>query len=665
MISYHPAYLMRNPTAWPIVERDFQRITEMEKELAYADTAIYDEYPRAGIGVAAEIVDSPLHDRPLTLDLETTGLDADEGRITHFAFTDRPNYGCVLRPDDERVTRLLRDRSTLVGQNIVLFDWWWLERHGHHIPRSTQIIDTRFLGKLINPDTPNDLSYLTSELADPPLRGFWKAKDDYRKHIERVACIDVDATTRVARGAWDRLERTGQAAFAREYIIPISRVVFESRLGGMKVDKTKMEAAQAKIQESLTERRQLLPDWGGMRTEGQHAKVQEFLYETLGLPLQKKQGTWAVTANRKAIDDLQGLLGRNDKKVQHLTEEQKEDAQQFLDLLSELRDMSKLSTSFLRYKYSAKDMVHPELNPVGTATLRPTCSDPNVLQVPGCKCKPACHGTEKHKCLGVSCHGTNPRCKNARWVFIPDHPDWEIMSVDLSQAEVIGFLWYAEQWDALDQILNRGMDAYQIIANKIFGREATSQERDRTKVDTLAFIYGEGERTQALRLRISVDEIRQRREVYLAALPGVQDFRDQLIRSAMQRGFVESPWGVRRYIRVESSRGRAANEACNAPIQNICPMVTGFAMIKLHAQLPKPARLWTPWVYDELNFVYPRELREQVFEAAQDTLGAPVDKMPASPIKMGSGLRFRLDYAVGSNWGMLQSWKPQAKVMVA
>ena len=48
------------------------------------------------------------------------------------------------------------------------------------------------------------------------------------------------------------------------------------------------------------------------------------------------------------------------------------------------------------------------------------------------------------------------------------------MSVDLSQAEVIGFLWYAEQWDVLDEILNKGKDAYQIIANKIFGRSCVS-----------------------------------------------------------------------------------------------------------------------------------------------------------------------------------------------
>ena len=142
--------------------------------------------------------------------------------------------------------------------------------------------------------------------------------------------------------------------------------------------------------------------------------------------------------------------------------------------------------------------------------------------------------------------------------------------------------------------------------------------------------------------------------MYLYALPGVQDFRVQLIRSAMQRGYVESPWGVRRYIRVEKSTGRAANEACNAPIQNICPMITGSAMIKLHAQLPKPARLWPAWVYDEINFVYPKEMRNQVYEAAKDILGAPVKQMPARPIGMGTGLKFRLDFACGSDWGHLQ-----------
>jgi len=234
------------------------------------------------------------------------------------------------------------------------------------------------------------------------------------------------------------------------------------------------------------------------------------------------------------------------------------------------------------------------------------------------------------------------------------------MSVDLAQAEVVGFLWYAEQWDVLDKILNGGQDAYMMIANRILGREANEAERDRTKVDTLAFIYGEGERTQALRLGIHVEEILERRRVYTAALPGVADFRDQLIAQAMRKGYVESPWGVRRYIRVESKRGRAANEACNAPVQNLCPMITGEAMITLHKQLSKPARIWTPWVYDELNFVYPREMRQEVYTAARDVLGGPVSKMPAPAIKMGSGLRFRLDFSTGKSWGHMQKMEVQS-----
>ena len=668
MITYHPAYLTRNPGMWPVVERDFQRITKMEEELEYASTARYDEYPPVGSdGLYAEIcgrVDEVLSGcarddlwdgapPPLIFDLETTGLDAEDGRITHFAFTDRPGYGCVLRPDDERVPGLLRS-PVLVGANHVLFDCWWLHRHGREIPKTTQLVDIRFLGKVANPDTPNDLFYLSSEFADPPMRGYWKARADYRRDKGRVACLDVDATARAEVGLWNHLTKTGQAEFVRSYIIPISRVVFEIRQAGMRINRDRMEEAVSKVQSYLDERRLELPDWGGARSEGQHAKVQEHLYKTLRLPVRKKRGTWKVTADRDARMELLGYLGSNHKIVAHLNDEEKESAIAFVELLDDLWDTSLLKREFKQLRFRPDSFVHPELNPVHTATLRPGAVRPAVLKVPSCKCKPACHGTEKHKC-GSGCPGTAaPKCKNARWVFIPDEPDWEIMSVDLSQAEVIGFLWYAEQWDVLDQILNRGMDAYQTIANKILGREANAAERDRTKVDTLAFIYGEGERTQSLRLRIPVEEIRTRRAVYVTALPGVQDFRDELVRSAMQRGFVESPWGVRRYIRVDSPRGRAANEACNAPIQNICPMITGHAMIKLHAQLPKPARLWPPWVYDEINLVYPREQRRLVYEAVRDILGAPVPQMPASPLKMGSGLRFRLDFAVGRDWGHLE-----------
>jgi hypothetical protein len=76
-------------------------------------------------------------------------------------------------------------------------------------------------------------------------------------------------------------------------------------------------------------------------------------------------------------------------------------------------------------------------------------------------------------------------------------------------------------------------------------------------------------------------------------------------------------------------------------------------MIKLHADLPKPARLWNQ-VHDELDIVTPPDLLPQVIEMAREYITAPIPELPATPIGMASGLRFNTDIEVGPNWGALK-----------
>jgi DNA polymerase I-like protein with 3'-5' exonuclease and polymerase domains len=79
-------------------------------------------------------------------------------------------------------------------------------------------------------------------------------------------------------------------------------------------------------------------------------------------------------------------------------------------------------------------------------------------------------------------------------------------------------------------------------------------------------------------------------------------------------------------------------------------MVIGYAMLKVHDQLPSPARLWMQ-VHDEILIVYPKTLRNTIRDVVVGNLRSPVSQMPASPIKMGSGLVFNVDVEVGPNWG--------------
>ena len=159
-------------------------------------------------------------------------------------------------------------------------------------------------------------------------------------------------------------------------------------------------------------------------------------------PHTKKRDTGKRTANREAVEELISRLEQGHASVKHLSDEQHLEALTFLENLGKTRDLSKLESSFLRYKLSGTDFVHPALNMGGsakgkhesgrgTATWRFSCSDPNAQQVP-------------------------PKVRD---IFIPDDEGWEMASIDLTQAEVVGFLWYAEEWKVLDLILREGMDA--------------------------------------------------------------------------------------------------------------------------------------------------------------------------------------------------------------
>lgn len=650
--TYHPAMLMRNPTMWPVVERDFSRLTHLEDELVAVQDTVYDTCPTDDATV--ELLASDC----VSVDIETRGsLDPAEGDIICIGATHEPRRGYAFDPTDVRVDELL-SKPQIIGQNFVLYDWWWLHHHGYAISAASRIYDTRYLGKLLNPDTPNDLTYLTGEFASPPIRGYWKTKENYRNAIREVVCIDVDATLRVFYGQHEQLHREGRWGIVEDYSVPLSRVVFNMRVGGMRINKEKMKDASSNIKQDLSRRRRLLPDWGGARSENQHAEVQRYLYDKLCLPAQKKKATGQRTADSQALEELRTRIQTGHGSIKHLDSTTLKEAVGFINLVLELRDLSKLESSFLRYRLSASGFVHPALNMAGTATFRFSCEHPNAQQIPDCKCKKDPVWGPKLKALGRKrCLGENPNCMGARGIFIPDYDDWEVISVDLKQAEVVGFLWFAEEWDVLNNVLNHGFDAHQMLANKILGREATEGERDTFKTGaTFPILYGEDERTTAARLGRSLEEIKEARSFYFKMLPGVSDYRKRMVYHAQNHGYVESPFGFRRYVRVQGEIGRGANQACNHPIQNIPPVVIGRSMIKLAEQLPSPARLWMQ-VHDELLVTYPRHLRDEVRSCVVDNLRSPVAEMAAAPIKMAAGIRFNCDVEVGPNWGEMEEMR--------
>jgi DNA polymerase-1 len=624
---------MRQPAQEIILEKDFERIPHLREELEMADTSEYAEYP------TEEQVEEVLKQEVVSVDIETTcGLDPTNplNEVMCIGSTDKVGKAVVVGGSHKQTLDWLEraavdDSITVVGQNWMQFDAWFIYKQ-RGIDPPLRCWDTRLAAHLDNPDTPNKLSYIVAEYAVPRMPGFWKTEQNYQDRKPYVCMLDVDATLRAYHGQLDRLAKRFQVKEYWNEVFPAMQCAFDMRRDGMRVDLDALGTARTSLQDELVVGRASLPDWGGVGTENQHEQVHKYLYETLRLPIQiNADGN--VSAGKEQLQELLGLINEEHKTVEHLTTEEVSESVRFIELLQFLKGRSKLLTFYDPDKVPEDGRFHPQWNPAGTATFRFTANDPNAQQVPKCKCKPACHGL-------------NPECKNARYPFIPDHPDWELMGVDLAQAEVVGFLWYAQQWKVLDDVLNHGLDAHQVMA------DALGIERGSAKNTSFGVIYGEDERTTAARTHKPLIDIQEMRAAYFRMFPGVPEFRSYFIRQAMNHGYVESCFGRRRYIKVRRPVGRAANQAANAPVQNIPPMVVRRAMSLLRSQLPEPARLWAN-VHDEVILCYPKELRDLTIEAVRGILGAPVPEMPAPELGMAGGLKFNLDIEVGDSWGTL------------
>ncbi len=640
MPTLHPSYLMRDPTQFPVVERDFARMHQLKQELIVETELDYwydpDEHQKTML----------LYKPMLSIDLETNGkMGAPDTKITHISVSPTVKESYLIDPRDP-VARDILEHPYIIGQNWLQADAWEVWRT-YGIKFKT-LWDTRLGGHLLNPDTPNNLVYLSREFATPPARGYWKTKEDYKERKDNVALVDADVTYRVYAGQYDAMVSRGVLDIMEHHIMPLSNVLLDMRIAGMRLDRSTLDSVTKIMEVDVTELRKELPDWPptktGERTENQNAHVADYLYGKLGVPVQTKRGEGSVTTDKETLLKLKDWLDIGHKKIEHLTHQQVEAASNYIKLHLSLKSKSKLKSEFTKYRDTGVEWLHPTLNPAGTGTFRFSASNPNIQQIAKCRCKP-------------KCYGLNPECRGARHVFLPDEDDWLIVRFDLKQAEVVTFLWYAQEWEILAKVLKEGADTHQLIADKM------GLDRDSGKTCTFATLFDASMQNVAARMQRTVAQVEDMFAAFHKALPGVEDYRAHFINMAMSKGYVETPFRTRRFIRVNYPKGRAARQAGNAPIQSVPPWVLRRAMLKIADNLPKPAHLWSQ-LHDEVDIVTPPDLLDEVIDCARTYITAPVPELGAGEIGMHQGLEFASGVEVGPNFGALfklEHWREYAK----
>lgn len=291
-------------------------------------------------------------------------------------------------------------------------------------------------------------------------------------------------------------------------------------------------------------------------------------------------------------------------------------------LVSNLLAYSELSTllsSFVdAYLERQTCVVHPFFNQCGTRTGRPSCSNPNLLQIP--------KRTENGQ--------------KVRRMFIP-RPGMLLGDCDFGQIEP-RVLAHLSKDEDLCRLFTDNVDFHTFTAENL------GIGRDRAKVLNLSVGYRATRYSVQRQLGGTLDEAQDQIDAWWALFPKLRRWQDSLIFDAKKSGFVTTLYGRR--IKVDGLentnpyiREAAERQVINNIAQSSAAEIMKLAMIKCHndKRLSKSFGILIQ-VYDQLV--------AESYDMYND-ITIMVDNMEHA-VKLDIPLT--VDYKIGPNWAEVE-----------
>ena len=392
---------------------------------------------------------------------------------------------------------------------------------------------------------------LTGDLRESIYGKAGKAKEpDEEKQTEfaSLEALDVAGLYLMLKEEIDKLE---MEPLYREIELPLTYILYDMELQGIKVDQSVLDEIADKTAEKLEELKENIYFYAmhefNINSTQQLAVV---LFDELGLPANKKRST--------AIDVLEKLKGKHP----------------IIDELIEYRKYAKLYSTYAEglKKYIKKDgRIHTSFDQCGTQTGRLSSNDPNLQN--------------------ISVRSEEGR--EIRKAFVPEEQS-KLVSCDYSQVELRVLAHMANE-EALIEAFKEGMDIHTKTAMDIFkvGKdEVTSLMRRQAKAINFGIVYGMSGFGLADQIGVSNYEATQFINTYFASYPQIKEFMNRTVESCKEKGYVTTLWNRRRYIPEIRDSNRMMREfgkraAMNAPIQGSAADLIKIAMIRIFERLEK------------------------------------------------------------------------------
>lgn len=201
--------------------------------------------------------------------------------------------------------------------------------------------------------------------------------------------------------------------------------------------------------------------------------------------------------------------------------------------------------------------------------------------------------------------------KEIRRAFVPRNKDYVLLSADYSQIELRIMASICKD-PALVEAFKNSEDIHRSTAALVFRvdpRDVTSDMRRRAKEVNFGILYGIGAFGLKTRLGVTQTHAQKIIDTYFSTFSKVNDFMEDSVQKARQKGYAETLLGRRRYLKNINSKNRVVRQfeervAINMPIQGTAADMIKLAMIKIHEELKKrkTRTKMVLQVHDELLF---------------------------------------------------------------
>ncbi|MEC8023487.1 MAG: DNA polymerase I [Myxococcota bacterium] len=407
---------------------------------------------------------------------------------------------------------------------------------------------------------------------------------------QAFASIRAETMLSIAPELREDLEDGKLSSLHDDVEVPLTWVLSQMEAAGVQVDREVLASLSGRFGQLLTNyERECHELAGGPFNIGSPKQLATILFDTLGLPVQKRTKTGPST-DASVLEALKGM-------------------HPIVDRIHDWRSVSKLKSTYtdvLPMLADDHDRIHTNFRQAVAATGRLSSYVPNLQNIP--------IRTEEGR-----------RIRDA---FIPAD-GMVLLSADYSQVE-LRVLAHLSNDPGLTKAFQDGVDIHSRTASEVFDvpeTDVTFEQRSAAKAINFGLMYGMGPFRLSNDLGIEFAEAKRYIARYFERFPAVKTFMDSTIAGGRAKGYVSTILGRRRYVsdlrsKNHNRRSAAERAAINTPVQGSAADLLKLAMLKIASSL-KEEKCRTRMilqVHDELVFEVPSDELESVIPLVKNDM---------------------------------------------